>query len=375
MGMPNRVNLSMLLLIVSSAVLGAGAVYWQERNTSRIIESKTLESIRSVQRVSEALKRSELELKTGILASNPSFVGYVSQALAAGQEAGGVIDAVSIRDLLDERRRQYSLDFAGIIDPRGNSVVMLGSVMQTFQDISKSPLLARVRAGSTPATSLWCQGDHLVLVTLAPLLRGDTVEAFLLTGVDINRDFVDPLAGSSHADVALIGFAPSGNTVVASTLGASLHPALLEAVATGTLSAKKEESDDAPSLLEVDLGEGNTTASAVFLFDSPDAGVMVSIIPASQRVLARKAIREPAMAAAAALLVVIALIWWLIQRRLMRPLGRLSEMSERILRNDFHVIAREDGDAGVAIVGRALNHSLASLRGYKEAMESQSRKP
>ena len=80
------------------------------------------------------------------------------------------------------------------------------------------------------------------------------------------------------------------------------------------------------------------------------------------------------LVAGAVVLIFIGLLWWFVQRGLLRPLGHLSEMSERILRGDIHVVARNVGSGDVSTIASAMNQALQGLRGYKEVVEKREAK-
>ena len=220
-----------LLLILIVGAAAAAATWWEDQSITRLIDAHTLQSMQSIQRFAESSQRRELELKTAILASNPGFVGYISQAISSGAESGGVVDAASIRDLLEERRNDNAFDAAAILDPAGKTLVMLGNSLRTQQDFSATSLWTRFRASTAPTIDLISYNGHLILVSLSPMLRGETLEAVLLTGVEVADSFVVPVARAGQVDLALIGVAAGGNTVIASTLGAEDHQVVLDAVA------------------------------------------------------------------------------------------------------------------------------------------------
>ncbi len=375
MGIQNRASLMMLILIVVISTAGAAATWWEDRDITQLIDRHALESMQSIQHFAEDSRRRELELKSAILASNPGFVGYVSQAMSAGEESGGVVDSASIRDLLEARRSQYNFDVAAVLDPRGKTVVMLGQSLLTQQDFSLTPLMAKVRASSEPSIDLMSEKGNLVLVSLSPMLRGDTIEALLLTGININDGFAAPLAAAGKVDLALIGVDRAGNSVVASTLASEDHATILEAVETEPALVPNTPGTRSQRYLSLQLHSGETGASITSLFDSPSRGLLVSLVPIEQRIVSTGAIRTPMLIAGAFVLIVLLVLWWLVHGRLLRPLAHLVDMSDRVLRGDIHVVARDDGARDISRIGAAFNQALAGLRGYKEVVENrQSRK-
>ncbi|MBL0164555.1 MAG: hypothetical protein IPP82_13180 [Xanthomonadales bacterium] len=371
MNIQKRASWLTLLLIAVVSAAGVAATVWQDREISRLIDTHDLRSTQSIQQFAEDSRRRELELKTSILASNPGFVGYISQAMTAGLESGGAIDAASIRDLLEERRNQYSFDVAAILDPSGKTVVMLGNTLLTMQDFSSMPVFAKVRASSSAVIDLIHYKGHLILVSLSPMLRGDTLEALLLTGIDVADGFAGPIARAGSADIALIGVSPGGKSVVTSTLGAEDYQALIDAVAAEPTLFAGAGTPMAPGDFDLLLAGGATRASVSPLFNAPSSGLLVSIVPVAERVVRSGAIRTPMLIAGALVLIVLGLLWWIVQRGLVRPASHLTEMSERVLRGDIQVVARDIGSGDLSIMAKALNHALKELRGYKEVVEQR----
>lgn len=374
MSIQKRALWTALLLIVAVSAAGVAATWWQDRDITRLIDRHALQSMQSIQHFAEGSRQRELELKSAILASNPGFVGYVSQALSIGAEPGGIVDAASIRDLLEARRQQYNFDVAAVLDPRGKTVVMLGESLRTQQDFSSTPLMAKVRASSQPSIDLLSERGHLVLVSLSPMVRGDTIEAYLLTGVNIGSDFVAPLATAGHVDLALIGLGRAGNSVVASTLDGEDNALLLEAVeAEPALAPSAPDATEMQPNREFDLElqDGKTRASMTALFGATSSGLLVSVVPLEQRIVSTGAIRTPMLIAGAFVLIVLLLVTWLIQRRFVRPLSHLIDMSDRVLRGDVQVVARDIGASDISRIAAAFNQALAGLRGYKEAIEKR----
>ena len=364
----------MLLIVGALGAAAAAAGWWQDRAVSLLIDQHALESVRSIQRFAEGSRRRELELKSEILATNPGFVGYVSQALAAGAEPGGTVDTASIRDLLEERRSQYGFDAASILDPGGRVVVMLGDALRTRQDFSSLPLLIKVRASTRPETELVLHEGKLILATLSPMLRGTTIEALLLTGVEIGDTFISEVARAGHADVALVAPSQDGLVVLVSTLQESDGQFIAEAVSAEPSMPAGAAFEDSVREFDLALADGRTRASATPLFGAPTTALLVSIVPTAQRAISTGAIRTPLLAAGAVTLIALLVAWFLIQRGFVRPLTNLVEMSDRVLRGDIQVVARDVGDGDISLIAAAFNQALAGLRGYKEVIEKRNLK-
>jgi len=369
-----RASLTMLLVVLLVGMAALAAAWSQGRGISRLLDEHALESVRSIQQFAEGSRRRELALKSEILATNPGFVGYVSQALAAGAEPGGSVDAASIRDLLEERRSQYGFDVAAVLDPKGTVVVMLGDALRTRQVFSTLPVMLKVRAGAPAQTDLLLHEGRLVLLTLSPMLRGATLEALLLTGVEVGDAYVAEIGRAAQVDAALVAPTRDGFVVLASTLGAADQPTLAAIVGAEPPIAAGAAPEDSFREFGLALAGGQTRASATPLFGAPATALLVGIVPAAQRVVSTTAIRRPLLVAGAAVLVALSVLGLLIQRGLVRPLTHIVEMSERVLRGDIQVAVRNVGNGDIALIAAAFNQALAGLRGYKEAMEKRNRK-
>ena len=240
------------------SMAAVAAAWWQGRGVGQLLDEHALESVRSIQQFAEGSRRRELALKSEILATNPGFVGYVSQALAAGAEPGGSVDAASIRDLLEERRSQYGFDVAAVLDPQGAVVVMLGDALRTRQDFSTLPLMLKVRAGAPAQTDLLMHDGRLVLLTLSPMVRGATIEALLLTGVEIGDAFVAEIGRAAQVDAALVAPTRDGFVVLASTLGVADQPTLAAVVGAEPPIAAGAAPEDSVREFGLALVDGQT---------------------------------------------------------------------------------------------------------------------
>ena len=51
--------------------------------------------------------------------------------------------------------------------------------------------------------------------------------------------------------------------------------------------------------------------------------------------------------------------------------NNLVEMSDRVLRGDIQVVARDVGTGDISLIAAAFNQALTGLRGYKEVIEQR----
>lgn len=370
-----RAVLMVLLLIVLLGAAGFGVALLQMQRIERQVQAHTLGTAQSIQQQVEQTRRRELELTTSVVATNPSFVGYVAQALSVMDVPGQQVDTASIRDLLEERRSEFGFDFAAVLDANGRSVVMAGEALRSPLVLAEMPLVTKVRTEAVAASSLWTHNGQLLLVSIAPMLRGSTLEGLLLSGYQIDAEFAKRIAQTAHVDVALVSVAPNTRKIAASTLDAADSERLLAALDARPVAAQGTRAPDAANGFTVRLSGGDTRVAISPLFGAAATGLLVSVIPFDQNVATAEAIRQPLMIGGAFALLLILLVAWIVQRRLLKPVSDLADLSERLLRGDFQLVAKTAGTGATTRIGAAINHILTELRGFKEAIEQRRGRP
>lgn len=375
MNIQARAALMALALIVLLGLTGFGVAFMQTQAVERRVHAHTLETAQSIQRRVEQTRRRELELTSSVVATNPSFVGYIAQALSVIDIPGQPVDTASIRDLLEERRSQFGFDFAAVLDANGRSVVMAGEAVRTALIVADMPLVTKVRTEAVAASGLWTHNGQLLLVSIAPMLRGSTLEGLLLSGYQIDAEFAKPIAQTAHVGVALLSVAANTRKIAASTLDAGDSERLLAALDARPVAAQATGAPDQGNGFTVRLNGGDTRVAVSPLFGAADTGLLVSVIPFDQKVATADAIRQPLLIGGALALLLILIVAWIMQRRLLKPVSDLAELSERLLRGDFQLVAKTAGTGATTRIGAAINHILTELRGYKQAIEQRRGRP
>lgn len=351
-----RYPLGCMVAAAAIVAIVAAVAAWQVRAADALVSANALASAQSIQARMIAQRQRELELKVRLLAGDAAFVGYIEHALGAGSEAGTTIDQASIRDLLEERRATYGLEDAVVLDTAGRRVVASGTDYLDPRDIANAPLVASVRSTLRPVCGWNIYTQKFLLVCVAPLVRGATMQAMLLTAVPVGAAFVKELAEAGHADVALIALAPGGPQVAASTLGPQPAARLLAQITQDPALLK---GSGATSKVDFDLGGARWPARWMPMSDVNDDAVLVSLLAPSAQAATFHAIVIPAVAGGALLLMLLlggAFIEW---RRVRHPLSRLTELVERAAQGDSYLELRTVGDGPAARLASAFNRWLA----------------
>ncbi len=371
MGIQLRSALSIIALIALLAAIGIATAVSQSRVIESRVDGHTLETGHSIQLQVERAMRRELELTSSVVAGSPSFVGYIAQSLSGAGTAGQQIDTASIRDLLDERRVEFGLDLAGVLNVDGRTVAVTGDVVRGQPDFSSTPLVQSVRDNGAASIDLWTYDNRLLLVSVTPMLRGATVEAMLLSGYEISAEFAARIARTAQTGITLVGVAANATAIIASTLPGNEHPRVVALIDSQSARLGEIAAQTALPRLDLALDSGSTRATVAPLFGAPQTALLVSSISVEQRLAIDDGIRQPMLIGAAVGVVLLLLFGLILQRRVMKPLADLSDLSDRILRGDFQLFAKTAGSAATARIGAAFNHVLGELRGYKEAIEQR----
>jgi len=132
------------------AVAAASVVLWQYGAIDRQASTHALDTAQSVHKYVQEQRVAHLEEASRTIATNPSFVSYIAQALSTN-DGHGAIDVASIRDLLDERRHDAGLDAAAILDASGKAVASVGDTLSSERDWSALSVVAQVKKNPAQA--------------------------------------------------------------------------------------------------------------------------------------------------------------------------------------------------------------------------------
>jgi len=262
-----RFQVASILAAVVLVALFAVIAWWQIRRVDVTVASDALHVTQQVADVVFDREFDDMESRVQTLASNPAFVGYVSQALEAGAAPGAHVDAASIADLLQDRRASAGFDTAAVLDTRGG-VIAAASGKSKFQRASSTDeLVATAREKMTSTVGLVVVDGHLHLVSVAPLVQSDTLEALLYAANPINAAMARKIGTASGTEAAVV-VAGSGNDlhIATSTQGVGTDQVLLDALGESIRSAMNGQPaavDDGVSGVGMEGGTGYARATAM----------------------------------------------------------------------------------------------------------------
>lgn len=289
-------------------------------------------------------RRAALRDETRFLAGSPLLL-----ALA---EIPGV-DQVTLEDGFDEIQSSFTAPLLAVVDAGGAVIGARGGGWQAGQLVRDQPGIAAALGGE-PGEHVWPHDQGLVLVGMAPLLRGD-----VLLGVLVRGEFVD------HALARAIGRL-AGRDVVLAHRGRVLgerwkdrHPDTLE---PGTLANVRHDTvadDGVPVTVEVD---GQTRAGIAIRLH-PDAGI--AFLPHDVDAILRLRDESLLYLAAAGLIAILLGILGAARtaRRMTQPLHQLMDASRRIRDGDLSARVEVGNQDELGRLAQSFNSMAQTMQG------------
>jgi hypothetical protein len=367
----DRNSMSIMRKIIAATALAAVVVggslvtiYWQTKNVNDYGNVQLLDTAVSIQAVMQSQRQHGQEWETATMARDPGFVNYIAQALAAGAAVGAHIDSASIRDQLDERRTESYLTMVSLLDPSGHTLVASGNVDLEQRDYSATPLIKDVLAKHNQSTALWAEKQKLLLVTVAPVMRGTEIQALLMSQEPVSKTFLDALSKTSHADAAVIIRDGETLRLVLSTLNSQDAQQLQGAIATAPslLLQSMASPANGAALLSLDFGDHTVAARAAALFNNPNMAMVIALVPADRISAINVALRLPIICVGIAMLVLLLLLGVLVWLSSMRPLAKLAKLTERAAFGD-HEMLPPQRNPHFARISSSVNHLIKEILG------------
>lgn len=350
--------LAIALLLTALAVAG-WLVHRGAHNDAQTAALRRSEQAAAVHDVLSTARSRELLLIARQLGNDKGFVGYIAQALQQG--AGGAIDSASIRDLLDERRVEYGLDVAMLLDARGSTILDTASFQPTQSNLAQHPAVAHTLSTLETRGGYLRGRGRLMQFAVVPLLLGTSSEGLLLGGRYIEDAFLQDIGARTGADLALLTMTPAGPEIVAGTLDAGTRAALVTVATQRNWPA----TNVAPETVLLQLGSDSWLAQIRPLSDDRAAGSLIVLQPGATITAAVAQTDRHLLlglgAVALLLLALIALLW----RRLLQPLSALSQAAHGIAGGALEPVPAVGG-GGVATIGRGLARLVGELREFRD---------
>lgn len=329
-----KLILALLVTLVIVAALAGAVGFAQFHGVTARFSETVLGTASALQAHMQDERQRDLENAAAVIAQNPAFVSYIDQAIQVDPNGQQTVDTASIRDLLDQRRRDADLESVAILDNSGKSIVTSGDAFLPTR--SFAPLAAVLAEPENPRqqSGIIDDGTHLHFVTITPLTRGSVV-ALLLTARAFDDGALRAVAKIAHTDFALVAFAENNTHLAASTF----EPAAAQALTAlaprfrGEWLSLAGAGQHAP--FEFTLGDNSWSAQVVPAHRGDPTTVLLSLLPQAPRAAVLRAIALPlavGFGVVALLGIVLLLRHWL---RTLGPLATLTDLAERAGRGDY----------------------------------------
>lgn len=346
-------------LLLSALAAAGWLVHRGARSDAQAAAVRRSEQAARIHDVLRDARAGELLLIARQLGNDKGFVSYIAQALQ--QDAGGAIDSASIRDLLDERRAEYGLDVAMLLDARGRTIVDTASFQPTQSNLSQHAAVARTLSQLEPASGYLRGRDRLMQIAVVPLLLGSSSEGVLLGGRYVDDAFLQDIGTRTGADFALLTMTPAGPEVVAGTINTTVQRELAEAAVqrgwpatnTATETATLNLTGDAWLAQVRPLGDDRAAGSLIVL--QPGMTIAAAVAQTDRSLL---------LGLGGATLLLFALVGalWLL---LLQPLAVLSKAAHGIGGGALEPVPAV-GRGGIAMIARALGRLVGELREFRD---------
>ena len=349
-----RIFLASTLLVAAALTVSAATTYARGYAIARNAANDSLDHSRAVQQDLQKLRFQQLKLMSQIMASDPSFLSYVTEAGGNGLGGGSQVDAHSIMDLLTERQGEIGFDFGMVLDPSGAVMAQSGSAAD-HENLATDPVVAAAIQSQGAGSGYWLRAGHAYQVAVAPLANRDELSGYLVLGLNVDQALLQDVKQVSGAELVLLDTGAGNNTVVSSTLDPQKLDALNQVLAklhplpTGSFG--------------LEAGGEKWLAHAEPL---GAAGIALTITSFDQAMGGFRAILgEQLITALVAMLIAIALSWWL-SHRLGRPLRELADAAQSAARGEFNRRFTAQGEGEIAKLTRAFDSLLSDLREKSE---------
>jgi len=366
-----------LRLFVGTALLIAFAVgaavlvtYLQGKRIADQAVGKALTTSAAVQREFEQRRLENLQLAARLIAADAGFVKYIADAAGASSLPGlggdSTPDTGSMRDLLLERQKDFALDLAMLLDPRGEVLARTDEAEAFKASLAKDPLVASAVKDAAPFSGYWRQGDKLYQAAVMPLAQDQDLVGFLLVALGVDDALSKSVAQVSGAEIAFLLPREDGVALVASSFDTPASVAELKQA----LAAHKAELQPA--------AQGGTTLDRVPLHlaaqdwvahFAPTAapgeaqlGTVAVLSSTDQLVGSYKKILNWVILAGIASLLVALLLSLLLARGILRPIGTMAEAAESAAAGDYRTRIGTVGSDALGRLARAFDSLLSDLR-------------
>ncbi|HEY6985801.1 MAG TPA: cache domain-containing protein, partial [Rhodanobacteraceae bacterium] len=365
-----------LRLFVGTALLIAFAVgaavlvtYLQGKRVAEQAVGKSLTTSAAVQREFEERRLETCQLAARLIAADAGFVKYIADAAGSSNLPGlggdSAPDTGSMRDLLSERQKDFSLDLAILLDAHGEVLARTDESEAFKASMAQDPLVAAAVRDAAPFSGYWRPGDRLYQAAIIPLAQDQDLVGFLLVALAVDDGLSRSVAQVSGAQIAFLLPRDDGAALVASSFDAPAAAELKQA-----LSERKGEI--APA-----VQSGKTLDRVPLHFSAQDwvarlaptataeqarLGTVAVLSSTDQIVGSYSAILNGVILAGIASIAVALLLSYLLAQRILRPVGAMAQAAESAVAGDYRAHIGTGGSDALGRLARAFDKLLSDLR-------------
>jgi HAMP domain-containing protein len=357
-------------LLIAFAVGAAVFVTWvQGRRIAEQAVGKALTTSAAVQREFEQRRLEQLQLAARLIAADAGFVKYIADAAGSSRLPGlggnAAPDTGSIRDLLEERQKDFGLDLAILLDDHGEVLARTDESEAFKASLAEDALVAPALRDAAPFSGYWRQGDRLFQAAVIPLAQDQDLSGFLLVALGVNDELSRSVAQVSGAQIAFVLPLADGPALIASSFDAPVANELKK-----TLAAQRAELQ--PTLLagktldHVPLRLAGQDWIARFApTAAPGEGKlgMVAVLSSSDQIVGSySAILNWVILAGLASIGVALLLSFLLARRILQPIDTMAQAAESAAAGDYRMRIGTGGGDALGRLARAFDTLLSDLR-------------
>jgi len=364
-----RFFLGSALLIAFAVGTAVLVTYLQGRRVAEQAVGKSLTTSAAVQREFEERRLETLQLAARLIAADAGFVKYIADAAGSSNLPGlggnAAPDTGSMRDLLGERQKDFSLDLAILLDARGEVLARTDQNEAFKASLAKDPLVASAVRDAAPFSGYWRLGDRLFQAAIIPLAQDQDLVGFLLVALAVDDGLSRSVAQVSGAQIAFLLPREDGTALVASSFDAAAAGELKQALSNkkaeilpAVQSGKTIDREPLRFAAQDWIARFTPTAAS----DQAQLGSVAVLSSTDQIVGSYTAILNGVILAGLASIAVALLLSYLLAQHILRPVGAMAQAAESAAAGDYRTRIGTGGNDALGRLARAFDTLLSDLR-------------
>ena len=345
--------------MVTTAVAVAVALTWYEGSkiADEAVENAQARAASAADEF-RSLRFRQIELMTEMLADDPPFSAYVSEATAVDLFGNSTpVDQTSLRDELSDRRVNLGFDIALALDQDGTLLAHSERPVERDETLTGVALVADVVENLIPRSGFLQEGQQVYQVAVVPMEVEFNLIGFVVTGLLVNNALVEEIKHVSGNDFIWL----ADEIPIASTLGADDTRTVLDDLGAENLLSQAADQTMSTNLT-LSTGLWNARMDRVGGEDSnPIVGISLTSV---DRVLAGyRDIRNMLIIAGIVVIAIALISSMLLARRVTGPLTSLVRTTQRLTKGHYDEDFRfSGGSSEVVEMADAFDSLLGELR-------------